>query len=341
MRVFKKAAVLFSATFVFVLLFAAVANASPSGAIFTTMPYGEAVNANTQYTAKEQVFLNGGPGPNAPTWAAGLPDGEYYFMVTDPSGKVLLSTDSLSKRKFTVVGGLIVSADNHLWQPDTYRGAGGVVQLIPFDDTPNPGGVYKAWATPVDKYDPNGNGNKWGFVPAWSKTDNFKIKSSNPCFCLDISKFKDECWDGAFNAGIDQCITGWPVKIVETLPDGQVTCWDLNTPVKCFEMVPGATYVVSEMSLDGWWLTGVYVNGEAVAGPDVTIVAPDAAAAPVAKGKKAQVPANTSCVATSVLFGNGCCEYTCVDPGDCCVYCGDCSTGTCMDPGCTCEYCIN
>ena len=114
---------------------------------------------------------------------------------------MLLSTDSISKRKFTVAGGLIVSAYNHLWQPDNYRGSGGVVQLIPFNDTPNPGGVYKAWATPVDKYDIRATGNKFGFVAAFSKTDNFKILDPHVNYCIDVLKYKDECWNGVLDDG--------------------------------------------------------------------------------------------------------------------------------------------
>jgi len=63
-----------------------------SGAIFTTVSDGTVVNAN-QYDSKCAVYLDGGPGPHAPATAAGLPDGEYYFQVTDPNGKTLLSTD--------------------------------------------------------------------------------------------------------------------------------------------------------------------------------------------------------------------------------------------------------
>src|SRR5437773_8566930 len=80
------------------------------GAIFTTLPDGSVVNANTQYTSKCQVYLDGGPGPNAPAGAAGLPAGSYYFQVTDPSGKKLLSTDPVSNRRFTVsANGVIVA----------------------------------------------------------------------------------------------------------------------------------------------------------------------------------------------------------------------------------------
>lgn len=59
------------------------------------------VNLNS-YGAKEDVYLNGGPGINAPADAAGLPAGTYSFQVTDPSGKTLLSTDPVTCRQFTV-----------------------------------------------------------------------------------------------------------------------------------------------------------------------------------------------------------------------------------------------
>ena len=73
------------------LLTVAVACGGPlPGAIFTTMPDGSRVNANI-YTNAYDVYLDGGPGPNAPPGAAGLPEGDYYFQVTDPSGKKLLS----------------------------------------------------------------------------------------------------------------------------------------------------------------------------------------------------------------------------------------------------------
>ena len=85
--------------------------ASPplSGAIFTTDITGGVVNQN-QYSTKcgpSGVYLDGGPGPSAPPTAAGLPDGDYYFQVTDPSGKTLLSTDAVQFRVLTVSGGLI------------------------------------------------------------------------------------------------------------------------------------------------------------------------------------------------------------------------------------------
>src|SRR5437667_115278 len=61
---------------------AGVARASVSGAIFTTDSTGTVVNGNL-YAAKADVYLDGGPQGNAPCSAAGLPDGDYYFQVTD------------------------------------------------------------------------------------------------------------------------------------------------------------------------------------------------------------------------------------------------------------------
>jgi len=55
--------------------------------------------------------------------------------------------------------------------------------LMPYADTPNNGGEYKAWATPVGKYlcpltaIDCGSG-KHGFQNSWSKTDNFKVRIS-------------------------------------------------------------------------------------------------------------------------------------------------------------------
>ena len=77
--------------------------AQVTGAIFTTTFDGGFVNANV-YDSFLGPYLNGGPRPNAPCAAAGLPNGDYYFQVTDPSGSVLLSTDSISERMVYVFG---------------------------------------------------------------------------------------------------------------------------------------------------------------------------------------------------------------------------------------------
>src|SRR5438093_4979527 len=114
---------------------------APSGAIFTTVANGSEVNYNI-YQAKEDVYLDGGPGPGAPQGAAGLDDGVYVFQVTDPSGKTLLSTDPAGCRLFTVSGGIIVSTApstagcSHVTGTDIDHNAV-TVQLMPYNDTPN------------------------------------------------------------------------------------------------------------------------------------------------------------------------------------------------------------
>jgi hypothetical protein len=160
---------------------------APSGAVFTTVADGTEVNFNI-YQSKADVYLDGGPGPGAPQGAAGLDDGTYVFQVTSPSGKTLLSTDPAQCRQFTVTAGIISSVDPsgtcaHVTGLDADHGAV-TVQLLPYDDTPNPGGEYKVWVTMVSDYacfpdlsqvDCTVKGAKHGFVPGDSKTDNFKV----------------------------------------------------------------------------------------------------------------------------------------------------------------------
>ena len=82
-------------------------------------------------------------------------DGILYFQVTDPSGKTLLSTDAAGCRLFTISGGIIVStapsACPHVTGSDVDHDAL-TVQLMPFNDTPNPGGEYKVWVTLLADY---------------------------------------------------------------------------------------------------------------------------------------------------------------------------------------------
>jgi hypothetical protein len=152
-----------------------------SGAIFTTDATGVPVNLNI-YAAKEDVYLNGGPGINAPDSAAGLPAGTYSFQVTDPSGKTLLSTDARACRRFTVNDAGVIEAVvatggcEHATGADGEDG-GATVQLVPYADTPNNGGVYKVWVSPTSLLDCSAPGNKNCFVPRYSKTDNFKVRS--------------------------------------------------------------------------------------------------------------------------------------------------------------------
>jgi hypothetical protein len=190
---------------------ASSAQAQLSGAIFTTVSNGSEVNFNI-YPSKDAVYLDGGPGPGAPQTAAGLPDGIYVFQVTDPSGKTLLSTDIAACRRFQVTNGIITGlvltnptcSAAHLTGVDVDHGAV-TVQLLPYLDTPNNGGEYKAWVTPVTNYTcsltaVDCSNDTHGFVDRYSKTDNFKVKSSN---VREIdTRFHDTNNNGAYIDGM-------------------------------------------------------------------------------------------------------------------------------------------
>lgn len=195
-----------------------------NGAIWTTNGTGGTVDQNI-YALKEDVYLNGGPNN---VKASGLdPDFDYYFQVTDPSGKELLSSDSIDHRMVHVDStGRIVSAVDHPTSPDTSAGNTGsnvVVQLAPYDDTPNPGGEYKVWLTKVGDYDATKGVH--GFLPSRSKTDNFRIGTNDLKIDSAISflKFYDANGNGVMDP-TDVPIPGFMITVTYTPPN-------MDTPV--------------------------------------------------------------------------------------------------------------
>ena len=270
------------------LTLALPAHAAPPlpGAIFTTLSDGNQVNANI-FSAKCDtlgVYLDGGPGPNAPQGAAGLPDGDYFFQVTDPSGKTLLSTDPQSNRSFTVTGGIItarvapLAAGDHDTGLDVDHGAL-TIELCPFLDTPNPGGEYKVWVTPVADFAGNpavvDNGYNpgffHGFIPAASKTDNFKVRARRSV-CLTIIKFLDD-GDGKFEAG--EPTLNWPVTVKDPLGTALngtfYTGTDVtkNPTLQICALTPG-TYTVTEGDTNGsgeYDVTAVILDNKAIVPP--------------------------------------------------------------------------
>jgi len=200
---------------------------APSGAIFTTVSDGTEVNFNI-YPNKEAVYLDGGPGPGAPQTAAGLDDGEYYFQVTDPSGHTLLSQDSIECRRFQVTDGVIsavLGSCPHLTGFDVDHGAV-TIQLMPYADTPNPGGEYKVWITFVEDLDCDAPGNKHCFVPAHSKTDNFKV--GGVIREIDVKFYPDEDANGVQNWYEPQ-MSGYRVTWIDTVGASNVK-WSLYAP---------------------------------------------------------------------------------------------------------------
>ena len=226
-----------------------------TGAIFTTVSNGSVVNGN-QYDSPCSVYLDGGPGIHAPAKAAGLPDGDYYFQVTDPSGKTLLSTDVVTNRSFHVKGGVITAYTGnggpiHLTGIDQDHPELGAItirlanlncgtQTPDFQPTPNNGGAYKVWVTPQASLIPDGacsTGCFHGFLPSASKTDNFKVNANATTFCLTVNKV-----DGS---QIPQPIVGWPFFLTDPLGTVNSYFTDSNGQLLVCGLVPGA-YTVFE-----------------------------------------------------------------------------------------------
>jgi hypothetical protein len=146
------------------------ANEPVTGAIFTTLPNCQVVNGNTQYTSRQEVYLNGGP-----QGGTALKDADYYVRVVEPDGTILGTSPSAN---YTVVNG--IGPCTSIWtlvlkQSDGTEG---------YDKTSNPGGEYKVIisSSPI-------------FTPSRSKSDNYKIREPDapppPQGLLTVQKFYD------------------------------------------------------------------------------------------------------------------------------------------------------
>jgi hypothetical protein len=280
------------------LIFASAHAAAPSlpGAIFTTDQNGTEVNGNTRYLGKcgaGGVYLDGGPGPNAPSGAASLPDGDYYFQVTDSSGKALLSTDPVRERCITVSGGIITGncpTGTHQTFVDADQGSIGArtVELcaapdVPFLNTPNNGGVYKVWVTPVGDGTLAGGGFVGdasavdndcsavpgcfhGFVASRSKTDTFKAQDTTGTFCITVEKQLVQ--PGADNIpGV-----GWRMLVTDSSggTNSYFTDQHGTTGSQICQLTPGS-YTVEEEVVPGYRQVDVFLNGVPVSSSSVLV----------------------------------------------------------------------
>lgn len=271
------------------------ASAQVTGSIFTTKADGTQVNANI-FDSKDAVYVNGGPQNEHSNGLA--PDGTYYFQVTDPSGAVLLSTDDVTCRQLVVNGGKIVgipsgappasctepagSATAGAFHNDgTINGSNGEtpVQLCApsgcpagspdYKDTPNAGGEYKVWITPVSDYVgvggtcPTGS-NNFGFCTALSDTDNFKVRSANLAL-IAVCKFNDENGNGTQDSG-EPLIPHWPITATGVVGGPIVTQTDdsgcVSFSVNTFSNSNGtATVTLTEGTLGPDWTQTAPASG--------------------------------------------------------------------------------
>jgi hypothetical protein len=260
------------------------------GAIFTTDQRGNAVNGNSHYLSKcgvNGVYLDGGPGPNAPPTAASLPDGDYYFQVTDASGKTLLSTDPVRNRCISVAGGVITGncpTGTHATYVEADHGSIGArtVELCaapdaPFLNTPASSGVYKVWVTPAGDGtlkgrgffgDPtrvandcrNVPGCFHGFIASRSKTDIFRTaQDSSRTFCIKVDK-------QLMQANAETTPGGnWQIFVTDSI--GSTNAYFTNELGSTDAQICGLTagsYTVAEQMPTGYTQVAVYLNGQQV-----------------------------------------------------------------------------
>ena len=219
------------------------------GSIYTTTFDGTEVNEN-DYASKEAVYISGGP---QNVNANGLPDGTYYFQVTDPSGATLLSTDLAACRQVVVFSGRVVGPDGGCPHPTGIpNSANGStpVKLAPFADTPNSGSMYKVWlirqgsGTTVAS-----DGMHINFSNNNAKTDNFKVvvvpcTNCGPTALLAGRKFYDANANGLFDQnevtveGVQILINAGPTPILVTTNNDGI--WSTTVPT-------GSEYTVLEI----------------------------------------------------------------------------------------------
>lgn len=187
------------------------------------------------------------------------------------------------------------ASGRHDTNTDVDHGADGaiVVQMMPFFDTPNPGGVYKAWMTPLQEYLAKDTGadrdqldavpveqkvqgkkigyqRDFGFSPPRNnvKTDNFKVRE-NPPFIV-VRKYDDVDGNGQLGAPPDSTMEGWPVSVIEPV-DGSFVRNDYFTTTDPIKVPFSTTVQVCEQVLSGWTYSFARVGSGYVAATDTTI----------------------------------------------------------------------
>ncbi|MCY2960809.1 MAG: hypothetical protein NTY35_11635 [Planctomycetota bacterium] len=233
-------------------LCASAATAQSSGSAFILNRFGQHVPGNS-FPRKDGAFLSGGPGPNC--LAPGLADGDYCFQITDPAGTVLLTPDPIQERSVRVVGGRLAQYLGTTRASSQVGPCGALnLRLSPFLLTPYPNREYKLWLTRIADYDPQGTG-LFGFDPARSKSDSFRVGAAGPQSILRGQKFFDEDKNAVWNPGTNSLevpIGGWRVEILrDGVLDG-VTYTDQDGWYQFIRNRDGSRWDFRELSPNGF-----------------------------------------------------------------------------------------
>lgn len=260
------------------LLLAIIGLGAVSGAAYTTfnpsvdgspdmLCKNSIINCNI-YSAKEYVWLNGGPTAN------GLgPDGEYFFAVLVPGGQpnpndggpknLSDDYDCYENRTFSIEEGEVSAytgnncgtgaephwLDSNTQAPNGCKKGNGTqacdgpdgqpeyIRLFPYADTWNPGGVYIMAICSLEEDYP--------VDPRDCKYDAFKVKEGRITydFMLDGYKIHDRDANGDLTDEIDEGITGWEIYINGTGFYGEIISETVTTGSGGFWMYQSEEYV--------------------------------------------------------------------------------------------------
>ena len=161
------------------------------------------------YKSKSYVWLTGGPGPSD------LSDGTYVFAVLVPGGQggndapndctpsnlsdespcptsATGAGDTWQHRVFSVAGGVITYPAAGYPGGHDFDNLTGMIRLMPYDNTTNPGGEYVMAVCNLADRDVNAT-NGPGVTPSDCRYDNFKVRAFD---CVD------DCSGGAQGASV-------------------------------------------------------------------------------------------------------------------------------------------
>ena len=178
--------------------------------------------------------------------------------------------DAYTNRTFTVTGGHISFYGGTHTQDATYSGTlGTLINLMPYDTTSNPGGVYILAICAVPSSPTTGTGAP-GAVASICKYDAFKVKESEPPpppgkiqSCFSGIKYRDDNKSGNFTGG-ETLLPNWVIDISDGTNNYTATTDDSGFWSWCepeHDSADGTTtYTFTEELQTGWKQTGNTVD---------------------------------------------------------------------------------